>query len=334
MKLFNYGPLALAVLSAETFAAQFNPSDGWRAVAGVTSATAITLSNKFMGKRPGLIVAGQQGLLHLVDCIDTCWTAGSTKTREDAKTCAISVITTAGAFGLAYNNFQETGSWSKRDDGLAHIDEYFSQMGDHISLSDIHYEGMPLNHTHLPQSLGKRDISGPGIRAFHNSSMPLSFVYHNTKGNHVPLLVATNGTHHHIGHLQPVDQTNTTDSSTRMNRRNTADFNPDYTHIGKGGAKVQCKSKYAPMTETQVELFFDENLSSTYKKAGLDIFLSIVNYANMAGFSFSEWVYDSKRNYMNGQWALEGETNGFGSNWESNWNWCFGVDETNCPKEL
>ena len=29
---------------------------------------------------------------------------------------------------------------------------------------------------------------------------------------------------------------------------------------------------------------------------------------------------------MSGQWAMEAETNGFGSNWEDNWNWCFGVD--------
>ncbi|KAJ5649433.1 uncharacterized protein N7484_003156 [Penicillium longicatenatum] len=332
MKLSNYGPLALIVLSAEVSA--YLPAHGWRIAAGTGTSAAISLANKYMGNKAGVIVASQAGATHLVDCIDTCWTAGSTKTREDAKTCAISVITTAGSFALAYNNFQQTGSWSKREDGLGHIDEYLSQIEDHISLTDIHYEGMPLNHTHLPESLGKRDISESGFHALHNSSMPLSFVYHNKKANHVPLLVSTNGTHHHIGHLQPVDETNTTISSTRMSRRSRNDFNPSYTHIGKGGVKVQCNSKYATMTHDQVEEFMDGRLSSSNGKTGLDVFRDIANYANFAGFSFSEWIIDGRKNYLSGQWAMEGETNGFGSNWETNWDWCFGVDQTSCEKDL
>ncbi|KAJ5732846.1 hypothetical protein N7533_013293 [Penicillium manginii] len=331
MKVFNYGPLAFCILSTEV--AAYIPAHGWRIAAGAGSATVTSIANKFIGEKAGVIVAAQSGALHLVDSIDTCWTAGETRTREDAKTCAISVITTAGSFALAYNNFQQTGSWSKRDDGFAHFDDYFSQMGDHISLSDIHYEGMPLNHTHLPQSLGKRDVYDSGVRALHNSSMPLSFVFHNRKTNHLPLLVATNGTHHHIGHLQPVDDA-TNVSSTRMTRRNDDNINPGFTHVGKGGVKVQCNSKYATMTDTQVQEFMDEPVGPNTKKAGLDFFLDIVNYSNFAGFSFSEWIKDDKRNYLDGQWAMEGETNGFGSNWESNWNWCFGVYPTNCEKEL
>ncbi|KAJ5175236.1 uncharacterized protein N7482_001113 [Penicillium canariense] len=96
---------------------------------------------------------------------------------------------------------------------------------------------------------------------------------------HVPLLVATNGTHSHIGHLQPVDQTSTTASSTRLDRRNNKDINPEFTHIGKGGAKVQCNSKYATMTEKQVEQFMGEPLARDNKNAGLEVFLDIVNYA-------------------------------------------------------
>lgn len=199
--------------------------------------------------------------------------------------------------------------------------------------SDIHYEGMPLNHTHLPQSLGKCDVYDSGVRALHNSSMPLSFVFHNRETSHLPLLVATNGTHHHIGHLQPIDHA-TTVSSARMNRRNADDINPDYTHVGKGGVKVQCNWKSGTMTDTQVREFMDEPVGPKTKKAGLDFFLDIVNYLNFAGFSFSEWIKDGKGNFTSGQWAMEGETNGFGSNWESNWDWCFGVDETNCEKEL
>lgn len=32
------------------------------------------------------------------------------------------------------------------------------------------------------------------------------------------------------------------------------------------------------------------------------------------------------------QWALMAETKGFGSDWEKKWNWCFSVNERNCPK--
>jgi hypothetical protein len=119
-----------------------------------------------------------------------------------------------------------------------------------------------------------------------------------------------------------------------MTRRNDDNINPGFTHVGKGGVKVQCNSKYATMTDTQVQEFMDEPVGPNTKKAGLDFFLDIVNYSNFAGFSFSEWIKDDKRNYLDGQWAMEGETNGFGSNWESNWNWCFGVYPTNCEKEL
>lgn len=40
--------------------------------------------------------------------------------------------------------------------------------------------------------------------------------------------------------------------------------------------------------------------------------------------------------YLDGQLAVEEESNGFGSNFEIDWNWCywnwcFGVYPTNCP---
>lgn len=78
----------------------------------------------------------------------------------------------------------------------------------------------------------------------------------------------------------------------------------------------------------------DEPFSSKNKKTGLSAYLDAINWSPMIGFSFKEWIVDSKRNYMNGQWALMAETKGFGSNWEKNWNWCFGADESNCPKDL
>lgn len=111
-------------------------------------------------------------------------------------------------------------------------------------------------------------------------------------------MVATNGTHTHIGHLAHVSQDNAV-SARYMNRRK--DFNPDFTHVGTGGAKVQCNSKYAIMTETQVEQFMDDPLSSTNKKAGLDVFLDAVNWTSWIGFSFSQWIVDSKRNY---EWSV------------------------------
>ena len=165
-------------------------------------------------------------------------------------------------------------------------------MPDYISLSDVHYKGLPLNNTHLPQSLIKRGSSQHDIHVFHNSSMPLSFVYHNTKHNHIPLMVATNSTHTQTGHIAPTSQGNTT-STRYLNRR--TDFNPDFTHFGTGGAKVQCNSKYATMTEIQVQEFMDAPLSNTNKKPGLAVFLDAVNWAAMVGFSFSEWVIDSKK---------------------------------------
>ena len=328
MKVSKYTGLLIAVLSTE---ASLIPSSGWRVIAGGVSTGAVALANKFMGERAAMIVAAEQGALHLIDTISTCIDAKSGE-KEDIKICAESVVTTSAAFCLAYDHFQQTGSWSKRDGMLAHLDDYFHQMPEHISLSDIHYQGLPLNKTHLPQSLGKRDGSQDNIHAFHNSSMPLSFVYHNAKHNNVHLLVATNGTHLDIGHLEPTSQSNSTMSTRHLNRR--AKFDPTYTHVGKGGAKVQCNSKYATMTETQVQKFMDEPLSSKNKKTGLAVYLDAINWSPMVGFSFKQWIVDSKKNYMSGQWALLAETKGFGSNWEKNWNWCFGVDERNCPKDL
>lgn len=58
--------------------------------------------------------------------------------------------------------------------------------------------------------------------------------------------------------------------------------------------------------------------SKSTSLAGLDVFTDIVKHNNFIGFSFSDWIVDKKKNYMSGQWAMEGETKGFGSNWESN----------------
>lgn len=70
MKLLNYGSLALAVLSTEVSA--YLPAHGWRIVAGTGSQISISLANKFMGNKAGVIVAGTHGAYHLVDAIDTC----------------------------------------------------------------------------------------------------------------------------------------------------------------------------------------------------------------------------------------------------------------------
>lgn len=54
------------------------------------------------------------------------------------------------------------------------------------------------------------------------------------------------------------------------------------------GAKVQYDSKYATMTEVQVQEFMDEPLSSKNKKTGLSVYFDAINWSPMIGFSFKE----------------------------------------------
>ncbi|OOF98769.1 hypothetical protein ASPCADRAFT_403101 [Aspergillus carbonarius ITEM 5010] len=303
MRLLNYGTLSLCTALAEVSAADIPHT--WNVAASVISSV---LATKFGSPGNGVIVSAGFGTIHLIETIENYIPAGESGSTEDSLNCAKSVVSAAALFGMAYNNYRQVGYWTKKRDGLggdfAPIDDYFSQMGSHVAISDVHYEGVPLNVTHLP----------------------LSFVYQDTRENYVPLLVATNGTHYHIGHLAP---SSSESNSASLQRRGAID--PDYTHVGSGGVKLQCNSEGAVMTESQVELFLDSPMSGTSSSsAAMSVFLNPVNYSTSAGFSFSEWVDGD----LSGQWAMEAESNGFGTNWETNWNWCFGVEAASCDKEL
>ncbi|OJJ75601.1 hypothetical protein ASPBRDRAFT_37893 [Aspergillus brasiliensis CBS 101740] len=327
MRSFGYGALALCTVLTEASASNIPAS--WNIAATIASSV---LATKFGTPGNGVIVSAGLGGIHLIETIEDCMPAGESGDTKDSLTCAKSALSAAVLFGMTYNNYRQVGYWTKREQlggHFAHIDDYFSQMGDHILVSDVHYEGIPLNVTHLPQTLGKRsddDDSGV-VRALHNSSMPLSFIYQNKRENHAPLLVATNGTHYHIGHLAPVSSENNNNSAHQ--RRGAIDT--AFTHVGSGGIKVQCNSKGPVMTEQQAQVFLDSPMSGTSaSSSAMSVFLNVVNYATFAGFSFNEWVNGD----LSGQWAMEAESNGFGTNWETNWNWCFGVEQASCDKEL
>ncbi|RAL00809.1 uncharacterized protein BO80DRAFT_434898 [Aspergillus ibericus CBS 121593] len=331
MRLLNYRTLSLCTALAEVSAADIPHT--WNVAASVISSV---LATKFGTPGNGVIVSAGFGTIHLIETIENCIPVGESGSTEDSLTCAKSVVSAAALFGMAYNNYRQVGYWTNKRDGfggdVAYIDDYFSQMGSHVAISDVHFEGVPLNVTHLPQTMGKRSSAGEdsAIRALHNSSMPLSFVYQDTRENYVPLLVATNGTHYHIGHLVPSSsRSGSENNSASLQRRGAID--PNYTHVGSGGVKLQCNSEGAVMTETQVELFLDSPMSGTSSSsAAMNVFLNLVNYSTFAGFSFSEWVDGD----LSGQWAMEAESNGFGTNWETNWNWCFGVEAASCDKGL
>ncbi|RAH76772.1 hypothetical protein BO86DRAFT_383541 [Aspergillus japonicus CBS 114.51] len=328
MECVQYSMLGLSVLSTEAPAAI---PISWTVASAIPN---VVLANMYGRGNTGVIVAGLHGAIHIIDTIDDCMDAAESGTRKDALTCAVSLLTGAAVFGLAVENYRLTGAFTNKrelEGDFSHLDRCFSQLGDGASVWDIHYEGIPLNATHLPQTLQKRgsgDDTPAGVRALHNSSMPLSFIYESTRKDYVPLLVATNGTHYHIGHLAPVGGTTAGEESASLRRR--TDIAPGVTHVGAGGVKVQCNSKGPVMTEQQVQLFMDEPMGTTSSSAALSVFLSVVNYATFTGFSFNEWV-DSD---LSGQWAMEAETAEFGSNWETNWNWCFGVEENYCDKGL
>ncbi|PWY68228.1 hypothetical protein BO83DRAFT_429135 [Aspergillus eucalypticola CBS 122712] len=325
MKFASYGSLALCTVLTE--AASTIPAT-WNLASTVVSSV---LATKFGTPGNGLIVSAGLGTIHIIETIEDCLPAGESGNKEDSLTCAKSAVSAAVLFGMAYNNYRQVGYWTKREElggHFAHIDNYFSQMGDDIFVSDVHYQGIPLNVTHLPQTLRKRsdNVDSEVVRALHNSSMPLSFIYQNKRENHVPLLVATNGTHYHIGHLAPASSE---DNSSIHQRRGAIDT--AFTHVGSGGIKVQCNSKGPVMTEQQAQVFLDSPMSGTSaSSSAMSVFLNVVNYATFAGFSFNEWVNGD----LSGQWAMEAESNGFGTNWETNWNWCFGVEQASCDKEL
>ncbi|RAH46318.1 uncharacterized protein BO95DRAFT_494973 [Aspergillus brunneoviolaceus CBS 621.78] len=329
MKFHPYGTLCICTVLSDVSSAIDIPK-AWTLV-GTIGASVLT--TKYGTPGNGVIVSAGLGTIHLIDTIRECVPAGKSGDTEDAMTCAESVVSAAVQFGMAVNNYQQVGYWtSKREQGghedFAYLDDYFRQLGDGVVISDVYYEGIPLNGTHLPQTVVRRGEEGEAaavtIRALHNASMPLSFVYQNTRANHVPLLVATNGSHYHIGHLAPVGS-----SSSSFQRRGAIDT--AFTHVGSGGVKVQCNSRGAVMTVEQAQVFLDSPSSgSSSSSAAMTLFLNLVNYATFAGFSFNEWVNGD----LSGQWAMEAEVNGFGTNWETNWNWCFGVEQASCDKEL
>ncbi|RMJ21078.1 hypothetical protein PHISP_08051 [Aspergillus sp. HF37] len=278
---------------------------------------------------PAAIFAAGNGVEHIWDVIIDCKNAKTGK-LEDVHTCSTAATDAIVSFALSWSTFKATGSWAnpnnkRKREVLDTVDNFLAKIPDHVELSDVRLHGDPLNDTHLSTSLTKRNtLADDSIKVYYNGTMPLTFLSRNTRKYEFAVLFATNGSHAEIGHIAPIN-------SSLETRGNSIGDKSGFNHIGVGGVKVQVRSQFSPMTHTQVEAFMDGTPNGHDNAInGLESFWAAEKQSSMAGFSFKKWLKRPGGSKTSGQFAMEAEVNGFGSNWENNWNWCFGVDQSGC----
>lgn len=296
----------LLFLFATTYALNVNPHV-WGSIWPFAQFMAVRFGGA--SRAQSLMVAAQGGTAHIFDIISECRTQDGQ--QRDGYECAQSVTATAFAMGASVLAYRATGSWSKRDIGA--IDSILSLIPAEISNVKLHGEPMA-NLTSM--NVRKRQAGNENnIDVDYNGPLPLTFiVHHEINGSDavVPIFHATDGRWAQIHHIMPVNNT--------LGKRNG--FN-GYNHIGAGGLKVQANSD--PVA------YWDDVMNWLYyggsDEPPMSVILGYEKTSYMIGHAFETNV----NGYLDGQFAFEEESNGFGSNFETDWNWCFGVYPNNCP---
>jgi hypothetical protein len=108
-----------------------------------------------------------------------------------------------------------------------------------VKITDIKVNGQ---RTGKNSRIRRREDSKyePPIDVFYNGTLPLTFILHHDMGiisnsstGYLPLFVATNGSHHSVYHIEPINQT----SVARRDGSMTLDTGS--THWSKGGLKIE-----------------------------------------------------------------------------------------------
>lgn len=264
-------------------------------------------------KATSLLVAASGGSAHIFDIIRAC------RTQEDEDRdeyeCAESITASAFAMGISVLAYRKEGFWSKRD--LTSVEELFALIPDHIEISNVKLHGQPVEAAAISR-MRKRDLESTTqdpVSVLYNGSLPLTFLLHqpiNGSNTTVPIFHATDGSHAQIHHIIPLNQTG-------LHRR--VGFN-GYTHIGAGGLKVQSNSD-TTAAWNDVMTWLNYGGGNT---PPMSIILDMEKESYMMGHAFTTKV----GGFKDGQFAMEEESNGFGNNFEDDWNWCWGAYPTNC----
>ncbi|KUJ10786.1 uncharacterized protein LY89DRAFT_739776 [Mollisia scopiformis] len=243
--------------------------------------------------------------------------------------CHFSILNTAAAFGLSVLYWQQASYWggvngANRRSTSTSTDAILSRIPAHIPISNV-----KLNKSPMPVRRAKRNAEE--FNVFYNGSLPLTFIIHHQLNStrrssapkEIPLFAATDGQNMYLTHITPF---NSTPAASSLAKRSGFD---GFNYVGTGGLKLQTMSD--PVSQwTDVW-----NWMNTPTEAGnqtpYDVVLDQAQTAGWLGHSFLTFVHDSQTGKGdNGQWAMEGEVGSFGTDWDPNWNWCFGVYPQNC----
>ena len=276
--------------------------------------------------------------------IDSC--RSTDDTPVDKKDCVFAALHSVIGVAMSALQYHNTGSLTGSDvakRGTSGADEFFQNLPEELKITDVKHHGERLHANASSLAVRRRDLhEGDGhIRneVQYNGTLPLTFIYHHDHHNDsrptIPIFMATDGSRLHMAHLQPVD---TSAAGTHMAANGTSGTTKRQaviyplngyrmSHVGPG-LKVQSNSR-------SIAAFYDVvNWMDTmdpitgitlaedlYEKGG---------YTSWLGHALKGAVFDPAGNPWYGQFIIEAEAYGFGSNWETGWNWCFGGNPTNC----
>ncbi|KAL2072045.1 hypothetical protein VTL71DRAFT_11388 [Oculimacula yallundae] len=302
-------------------------------------------STKLRSRSQSMFVSSGAIAPHIADIIGTCKTQqGGIVPKEE---CVYSVLATGVCMGLSVLAYQTPTYWAgafgpngnnKRSSSIpdsslssaavAAVDEFFSLLPDHLSISSIRINGAALPASLESRSLHRRKETEEEYRVFYDGALPLTFMVHhemkmggsggsesrseseseinreelNDTINHtIPLFAATDGTTLYLAHIQPIPVP-----------PNTSPIHPrsgynGYNHIGTGGILLLGNSD--PVSTWSETMSWLNGRTEANGLRPYDYLLATASAGDFLGHSFVENVrVDGKgEKGFNGQWGMVGE---------------------------
>lgn len=247
--------------------------------------------------------------------VDECWSPSGKKLNSFV--CQKQALTAALLFAWTAPSDQgNVSALGAREEPVAH--QLKRSLGD--SLIRLRRDGGGLRPEPDDAHLIARDHGSPSYEQIqYNGTLPHTFLLRNNVDAAVsrneeshPMFVATDGRRHEIAHLQPL----------RAHRKREYDLTATRYDAGSG-IKVQRASSAVATDQGVIDWLNSDGNDGA--DAVLDMLWHPLSKNGYLAFNLKDHSQGK-----DGKCILVAESEGFGREWEDNWNWCFGSHGSGC----
>ena len=255
----------------------------------------------------------------LAAAVSRCWSSSGKQLSEDyclRQALDVAFICALTDLGPGHNTTKIGGRdlRSAPSPGASQLDEF--------DVVDLELEGDAFR-PRQNKDIHARHVQANDVPASikYTGALRRAFLYRRKVGNHSleagadrPIFVATDGEQKEIAHLQSVEVTSRDDSAESTG----------LIYEAGGGIKIQSQSQPVTIHQYVRDWMNSNSGADDSGTASMSDYLMFV--AKKVGYLAFELV-DGEPG-KNGKFIMLAESLGFGTDWESNWNWCFTSDDT------